>query len=172
MVRFFGGDFFQNDFVVFFARSVESSRSSRKIPTLWPGTLANSASVVLFYKQQLFWGRSCVFAFVGDEFLGFGLRDPMASQQLTCLKVGQFLLCVFCVDICCTSAISLSSSATCDVAVMAIPQASTPLDQPFMVGLGFLPVPTKLVAQIISGKYVKSPVNTSTSDLPTVNLEL
>ena len=38
------------------------------------------------------------------------------------------------------------------------------LDQPFIVGPGFSPVPAKLVAQIVAGKY------TDLSDLLAVNL--
>ena len=65
-------------------------------------------------------------------------------------------------SVCSTSVSSLLSSATCDVANRSNVVAN--MDQPFVVGPGFSPVPAKLVAQIVAGKYI------DLSDLLAVNL--
>ena len=62
------------------------------------------------------------------------------------------------------SAFNLPSSAACDVADRSAVPASPVLDQPFVVGPGFSPVPAKLFAQIVAGKYV------DLSELLAVNL--
>ena len=62
------------------------------------------------------------------------------------------------------SAFNLPSGATHDVADRPAVPASPVVDQPFVVGPGFSPVPTKLVAQIMAGKYV------DLSELLAVNL--
>ena len=59
---------------------------------------------------------------------------------------------------------SLQNSATRDVADRSAVLASPLLDQPFIVGPGFSPVPAKLVAQIVAGKYI------DLSDLLAANL--
>lgn len=46
------------------------------------------------------------------------------------------------------------------------PSLLSPLDQPFVVGPGFSPVPGKLVAQIVAGKFIEL------SDLLSANLQL
>ena len=58
------------------------------------------------------------------------------------------------------------NGATRDVADRSHAQSSPLLDQPFVVGPGFSPVPAKLVSQIVSGKYV------DLSELLAANLEL
>ena len=62
------------------------------------------------------------------------------------------------------SAYSLPTGATRDVADYPAVPASPVVDQPFVVGPGFSPVPAKLVAQIVAGKYV------DLSELLAVNL--
>ena len=62
------------------------------------------------------------------------------------------------------SVYSLQNGATRDVADHSAVLASRLLDQPFIVGPGFSPVPAKLVAQIVAGKYI------DLSDLLAVNL--
>ena len=62
------------------------------------------------------------------------------------------------------SVYSLQTGATRDVADRAAVFASPLLDQPFIVGPGFSPVPAKLVAQIVAGKFI------DLSDLLAVNL--
>jgi len=52
------------------------------------------------------------------------------------------------------SAYNLPSGATRDVVGRPAVLVSPVVDQPFVVGPGFSPVPTKLVAQIVAGKYV------------------
>ena len=52
------------------------------------------------------------------------------------------------------SAYSLPSSATRDVADCPAVPASPVVDQPFVVGPGFSPVPATLVAQIVASKYM------------------
>ena len=52
------------------------------------------------------------------------------------------------------SAYNLPTGATCHVADRPAVPALPVVDQPFVVGPGFLPVPAKLVAQIVVGKYV------------------
>ena len=59
---------------------------------------------------------------------------------------------------------SLQNDATRDVADRSAVLPSPLLDQPFIVGPGFSPVPAKLVAQIVAGKYIDP------SDLLAVNL--
>jgi len=59
---------------------------------------------------------------------------------------------------------SLQNDATRDVADRSAVLLSPLLDQPFIVGPGFSPVPAKLVAQIVAGKYI------DLSDLLAVNL--
>ncbi|KAK2547342.1 hypothetical protein P5673_032746 [Acropora cervicornis] len=59
---------------------------------------------------------------------------------------------------------SLQSDVTRDVADRSTVLQSPLLDQPFIVGPGFSPVPAKLVAQIVAGKYI------DLSDLLAVNL--
>ena len=62
------------------------------------------------------------------------------------------------------SAFNLLSGATRDVADRPAVPASPVVDQPFVLGPGFSPVPAKLVAQIVAGKYV------DLSELLAVNL--
>ena len=62
------------------------------------------------------------------------------------------------------SAFNLPLGATRDVADRPAVPASRVVDQPFVVGPGFSPVPAKLVAQIVAGKYV------DLSELLAVNL--
>ena len=62
------------------------------------------------------------------------------------------------------SAFTLPTGATPDVADRPAVLASDVVDQPFVVGPGFSPVPAKLVAQIMAGKYV------DLSELLAVNL--
>ena len=62
------------------------------------------------------------------------------------------------------SAYNSPSGATRDVAGRPAVLASPVLDQPFVVGPGFSPVPAKLVAQIVAAKYV------DLSELLAVNL--
>ena len=62
------------------------------------------------------------------------------------------------------SVYSLQNGATRDVADRSAVLALPLLDQPFIVGPGFSPVPAKLVAQIVAGKYI------GLSDLLAVNL--
>ena len=62
------------------------------------------------------------------------------------------------------SVYSLQNGATRDVTDRSTTLASPLLDQPFIVGPGFSPVPAKLVAQIVAGKYI------DLSDLLAVNL--
>ena len=57
------------------------------------------------------------------------------------------------------------SGTTRDVADRSCAQLTPSLDQPFVVGPGFSPVPAKLVAQIVSGKYA------DLSELLAVNLQ-
>ena len=52
------------------------------------------------------------------------------------------------------TAYNLPNGATRDVADRPTVLASPVLDQPFIAGAGFSPVPAKLVAQIVAGKYV------------------
>ena len=59
---------------------------------------------------------------------------------------------------------SLQNDVTRDVADRSTVLLSPLLDQPFIVGPGFSPVPARLVAQIVSGKYI------NLSDLLAVNL--
>ena len=65
-------------------------------------------------------------------------------------------------SVCSTSFSSLLNGATRDAADRSDVLAN--MDQPFVVGPGFPPVPAKLVAQIVAGKYI------DLSDLLTVNL--
>ena len=58
----------------------------------------------------------------------------------------------------------MQNGATRDVTDRSAMLASPLLDQPFIVGPGFSPVPAKLVAQIVAGKYI------DLSDLLAVNL--
>ena len=62
------------------------------------------------------------------------------------------------------SAYNLLTSATRDVADRPAVHALPVVDQPFVVGPGFSPVPAKLVSQIMAGKYV------DLSELLAVNL--
>ena len=62
------------------------------------------------------------------------------------------------------SVYSLQNGATRDVADRSAVVASPLLDQPFIVGPSFSPVPAKLVAQIVAGKYI------DLSDLLAVNI--
>ena len=62
------------------------------------------------------------------------------------------------------SAYNLPTGATRDVADRPAVHASPVVDQPVVVGPGFSPVPAKLVAQIVAGKYV------DLSELLAVNL--
>ena len=62
------------------------------------------------------------------------------------------------------SVYSLQNGAIRDVADCSAMLASPLLDQPFIVCPGFSPVPAKLVAQIVAGKYI------DLSDLLAVNL--
>ena len=62
------------------------------------------------------------------------------------------------------SAINSPSGATRHVADRPAVPASPVVDQPFVVGPGFSPVPAKLVAQIVAGKYI------DLSELLAVNL--
>ena len=62
------------------------------------------------------------------------------------------------------SAFNLPSGATRLVADRPAVPASPVVDQPFVLGPGFSPVPAKLVAQIVAGKYV------DLSELLAVNL--
>ena len=64
------------------------------------------------------------------------------------------------------SVYSLQNCVTCDVANPSVVFVSPLLDQPFVVGPGFSPVPAtyKLVTQIVAGKYI------NLSDLLAVNL--
>ena len=62
------------------------------------------------------------------------------------------------------SVYSLQNGATRDVADRSAVLALPLLDQPFIAGPGFSPVPAKLVAQIVAGKYI------DLSDLLAVNL--
>ena len=59
---------------------------------------------------------------------------------------------------------SSQSGAIRDFAARSVGPSASLLDQPFVVGPGFSPVPAKLVAQIVAGKYV------DLSDLLAVNL--
>ena len=59
---------------------------------------------------------------------------------------------------------SSQSGAIRDVAALFVGLSASLLDQPFVVGPGFSPVPAKLVAQIVAGKYI------DLSDLLAVNL--
>ena len=52
------------------------------------------------------------------------------------------------------SVYSLQNGVTCDVADRSAVLASPLLDQPFIVGPGFSPIPVKLVAQIVADKYI------------------
>jgi len=61
---------------------------------------------------------------------------------------------------------SSQSGAIRDVASRPVGQLASLLDQPFVVGPGFSPVPAKIVAQIVAGKYV------DLSDLLAANLQL
>ena len=54
-------------------------------------------------------------------------------------------------SVCSTSGSSLLNGATRDVANRS---AVFVMDQPFVVGPGFSPVPAKFVAQIVAGKYI------------------
>ncbi|MCV6577234.1 MAG: hypothetical protein OIF58_16040, partial [Cohaesibacter sp.] len=58
------------------------------------------------------------------------------------------------------------NGAMCDGTDRSHTHSSPLLDQPFVVGPGFSPVPAKLISQIVSGKYV------DLSELLAVNLEL
>ena len=62
------------------------------------------------------------------------------------------------------SVYSLQNGVTCDVADCSAVLALPLLDQPFIVGPGFSPIPAKLVAEIVAGKYI------DLSDLLAVNL--
>ena len=62
------------------------------------------------------------------------------------------------------SAYNLLTGATRDVADRPTVHALPVVDQPFVVGPGFSPVPAKLVSQIVAGKYV------DLSELLAVNL--
>ena len=62
------------------------------------------------------------------------------------------------------SAYNLLTGATRDVADRPAVHALPVVDQPFIIGPGFLPVPAKLVSQIVAGKYV------DLSELLVVNL--
>lgn len=63
-----------------------------------------------------------------------------------------------------TSAVS-SFGASRVAAAVSAPQPAILADQPFVIGPGFSPVPSKLVAQIVAGKYV------DLNDLIPANLE-
>ena len=52
------------------------------------------------------------------------------------------------------SVYSLQNGATCDVTNCSALLASPLFDEPFIVGPRFLPIPAKLVAQIVVGKYI------------------
>ena len=52
------------------------------------------------------------------------------------------------------STYNLPTGATPNVADRPAVLASTAVDQPFVIGPGFSPVPAKLVAQIMAGKYI------------------
>ena len=53
-----------------------------------------------------------------------------------------------------TNVCSSQSGAIRDIAARAVGQPASLLDHPFVVGPGFSPVPAKIVAQIVAGKYV------------------
>lgn len=65
-----------------------------------------------------------------------------------------------------TNVDSSQSGAIRDVASRPVGQPAPLLDQPFVVGPGFSPVPAKIVAQIVAGKYM------DLSDLLSANLQL
>lgn len=53
-----------------------------------------------------------------------------------------------------TNVCSSQSGAIRDIAARSVGQPASLLDHPFVVGPGFSPVPAKIVAQIVAGKYV------------------
>jgi len=61
---------------------------------------------------------------------------------------------------------SSQSRAICDVASCPVGQLASLLHQPFVMGPGFSPVPAKIIAQIVVGKYM------DLSDLLAANLQL
>jgi len=89
-------------------------------------------------------------------------RPVLSASLVVPSFVSTFALPALSSSVCSTSVSSLLSSATRDVADRS--NVIAHMDQSFVVGPGFSPVPAKLVAQIVAGKYI------DLSDLLAANL--
>lgn len=101
------------------------------------------------------WGIPPLLNSLASNFLAAGAGPsqqggPTLSASMVVLSfVSTFAMPARSSSVCSTSISSLLNGATCDVhsSVLA-------MDQPFIVGPSFLPVPDKLNAQIVAGKYI------------------
>ena len=113
------------------------------------------------------WGIPPLLNSLASNFLAAGAGPsqqggPTLSASMVVLSfVSTFAMPARLSSVCSTSIYSLMNSATCDVAVRS---AVLAMDQLFIVGPGFSPVPAKLHAQIVAGKYI------DLNDLLAVNL--
>lgn len=113
------------------------------------------------------WGIPALLNSSASNFLAAGAGPsqqggPTLSASMVVLSfVSTFAMPARSSSVCSTSIYSLMNSATCDVAVRS---AVLAMDQLFVVGPGSSPVPAKLQAQIVAGKYI------DLNDLLAVNL--
>ena len=89
-------------------------------------------------------------------------RPTLSASMVVPSFVSTFAMPALLSSVCSTSVLSLLSGATHDVADRS--NVAAHMDQSFVVGPGFSPVPAKLVAQIVAGKYI------DLSDLLAANL--
>ena len=148
------------DMVALITQTVQAALAAEQAKDPPSGPVVSSPSSTLSSSTPLVGaiGGVPLFSALGSAPSSVSLPGPSSSGRPFSFVVLSFIS-TFTVPVMSVSSSAMSAAsslfgASRDVAMAGTVQPSPLVDQPFVVGPGFSPVPVKLVLQIVAGKYI------------------
>ena len=152
------------DMVALITQTVQAALAAEQAKDPPSGPVVSSPSSTLSSSTPLVGaiGGVPLFSALGSAPSSMSLPGPSSSGRPFSFVVLSFIS-TFTVPVMSVSSSAMSAAsslfgASRDVAMAGTVQPSLLVDQPFVVGPSFSPVPVKLVSQIVAGKYSQTPL--------------
>ena len=149
------------DMVALITQTVQAALAAERTKDLPSGPVVSSPSSTFSSSAPLVGAIGGVpsFSALGSAPSSVSLPDPSSSGRPFSSFVVPSFISTFTAPVMSVSSSAMSAAsslfgASRDVAMASTVQPSPIVDQPFVVGPGFSPVPVKLVSQIVAGKYI------------------
>ena len=159
------------DMVALITQTVQAAAERAKDPPSGPVVSSPSSTFISSASLVGAIGGVPSFSALGSAPSSVSLPGPSSSGRPFSSFVVPSFISTFTAPVMSVSSLAMSAAsslfgASHDLAVAGTVQPSPIVDQPFVIGPGFSPVPIKLVSQIVAGKYI------DLSELLPANLQL